>query len=151
MLGGIVSSIWEDHPPGSQAREHPAARGTHNIIQGKLKIADFGWAVYNQDSFRETFCGTPLYLSPDVLKGDQYNDKVDNWAIGIITYEMMVGRIPFKITQESEMEKIVIVYLRRSPRRSSSLNTWASLMWLKTSSCACLIGTQTPEWTLRPF
>jgi serine/threonine protein kinase len=39
-----------------------------------------------------------LYLSPDVLVGSQYNDKVDNWAIGIITYEMLFGKIPFKIT-----------------------------------------------------
>jgi aurora kinase len=35
---------------------------------GVVKLTDFGWSVYNPDnSLRETICGTPLYLSPELI------------------------------------------------------------------------------------
>jgi serine/threonine protein kinase len=40
---------------------------------------------------RSTFCGTPLYVSPEVLKGNKYDDKIDLWAIGIMAWEMKFG------------------------------------------------------------
>lgn len=55
-------------------------------MQGILKICDFGWAVVYEDKLRSTFCGTPLYISPEVLKGNSYGHKIDIWAIGILTY-----------------------------------------------------------------
>lgn len=42
-----------------------------------------------------TICGTPLYSSPELLKKVGYSYKVDIWAIGIICYELLVGRTPF--------------------------------------------------------
>ena len=72
-----------------------------------MKICDFGWAVHNKDSLRDTFCGTPLFLSPEMLRGDTYSEKIDNWAIGVICYEMLIGRPPFKIKTQQELEKIV--------------------------------------------
>jgi serine/threonine protein kinase len=41
-----------------------------------------------------------LYVSPEILKGDTYNEKIDIWALGIMMYEMLVGENPFNITQE---------------------------------------------------
>ena len=45
-----------------------------NIVrhEGVSKISDFGWAVHSPDNLRETFCGTPLYMSPELLIGKQY-------------------------------------------------------------------------------
>lgn len=34
------------------------------VMQGIAKLADFGWAAYTKDGLRQTFCGTPLYVSP---------------------------------------------------------------------------------------
>ena len=62
------------------------------------KIADFSWAIYTPDLLRDTFCGTPLYMSPEILKGEKYDCGVDNWALGILTYEILIGKPPFKIT-----------------------------------------------------
>ena len=73
-----------------------------------MKLCDFGWAVYCPDNLRSTFCGTPLYVSPEVLKGEDYNYKIDIWAIGILTYELLVGRVPFRITAEEDLAKIVL-------------------------------------------
>lgn len=54
-------------------------------------------------------CGTPLYLSPEIVKGEEYDEKIDLWAVGILTYELIVGRIPFKIWSEAQLNKIVIL------------------------------------------
>ena len=61
------------------------------------KICDFGWSTEYKDVMRETFCGTPLYVSPELLSGNCYDEKVDLWAIGVLTFEMLTGRIPFEI------------------------------------------------------
>jgi len=42
-----------------------------------------------------TICGTPLYSSPELLKKVGYSYKVDIWAIGIICFELLMGRTPF--------------------------------------------------------
>jgi aurora kinase len=73
-----------------------------------IKICDFGWAVNCADGMRETRCGTPLYLSPEMIRGEQYDESVDIWAVGVLTYELLVGSMPFKIWWEGELDKIVI-------------------------------------------
>jgi len=77
------------------------------IIEGLAKICDFGWSVYCPRDFRTTFCGTPLYLSPEILTGHHYNKKIDTWAIGTIAYEIFTSENPFNITKKSELSKIV--------------------------------------------
>jgi serine/threonine protein kinase len=42
-----------------------------------------------------TICGTPLYSSPELLKKRGYSYKVDIWAMGIMCYELLMGRTPF--------------------------------------------------------
>lgn len=59
---------------------------------------------------RQTFCGTPLYASPELIAGDKYNEKNDLWAIGILAYELYYGKIPFDISRGEELKKIVFYY-----------------------------------------
>jgi serine/threonine protein kinase len=59
------------------------------------------------NSLRKTFCGTPLYVSLEILKGEEYNEKTDFWALGVILFEMLFGEDPFQIKRESELVKIV--------------------------------------------
>jgi len=56
--------------------------------------------VNSQNEKRETFCGTPLYVSPELLMGKTYDYKVDIWALGIMVYELLTGKLPFHITNE---------------------------------------------------
>ena len=42
-----------------------------------------------------TICGTPLYSSPELLKKKGYSYKVDIWALGVLCYELLMGRTPF--------------------------------------------------------
>jgi serine/threonine protein kinase len=50
------------------------------------KLCDFGWAIHAGTGLRQTFCGTPLYVSPELLRGEQYDSSVDAWAVGILAY-----------------------------------------------------------------
>ena len=56
---------------------------------------------------RQTFCGTPLYFSPELLKGEKYNEKVDIWAIGVLIYELIAGRAPFNLKLPTDLPNIV--------------------------------------------
>jgi protein kinase A len=62
---------------------------------GYIKIIDFGIAS-NQKDTAKTFIGTPEYYSPEMIAGKPYTSAVDWWALGILIYEMVIGRSPFK-------------------------------------------------------
>ena len=71
-----------------------------------VKLCDFGWAVY-APMLRNTQCGTPLYVAPEIVKNEYYNSKVDIWCIGILAYEMIYGTGPFEIRHPDDMIKIL--------------------------------------------
>lgn len=63
---------------------------------GELKIADFGWSVHAPSSRRETMCGTPDYLPPEMILYKAYDEKVDLWCLGVLAYEFLCGKPPFE-------------------------------------------------------
>lgn len=46
---------------------------------------------------RKTASGSPLYYPPEIVKGEEYDDKIDVWNIGMMTYECLLGKIPFRV------------------------------------------------------
>ena len=63
---------------------------------GDIKIADFGWSVHSPDVRRTTLCGTLDYLPPEMVLGEKHDHTVDNWSLGVLTYEFLVGKPPFE-------------------------------------------------------
>ena len=64
--------------------------------KGYLCLVDFGMAKkleYNKKAL--SFCGTPEYLAPEIIKGEGYDENIDWWSLGIILYEMICGVPPF--------------------------------------------------------
>ena len=68
-----------------------------------VKLIDFGLSRYFVDKSSEvekeelikTRCGTPYYLSPEVVIGQNYNEKSDIWSLGVILYWLSTGNLPF--------------------------------------------------------
>jgi tRNA A-37 threonylcarbamoyl transferase component Bud32 len=72
----------------------------HNILVHKdsLKLIDFGFAIKNQDDdLLKVFCGTPSYMSPEILQKKPYKGKpCDMWALGICVFRIIFGEFPFR-------------------------------------------------------
>lgn len=65
-------------------------------INGELKVADFGWSVHAPGNRRKTMCGTLDYLPPEMVEQKEHNERVDHWALGVLTYEFLIGNPPFE-------------------------------------------------------
>jgi serine/threonine protein kinase len=67
-----------------------------NIDTLDIKIADFGFScIFDPDEGLDLVLGSPLYMAPEIIEGKIYNEKVDIWSIGVITYMLLSGRNPF--------------------------------------------------------
>ena len=62
-----------------------------------IKLSDYGCSkrLISLSRKRNTYLGTLLYMSPEILKGEEYNYKCDLWSIGIIIYRLIYGKSPY--------------------------------------------------------
>ncbi|KAK4114367.1 kinase-like protein [Canariomyces notabilis] len=91
-------------------------------IHGEIKISDFGWSVHAPNNRRNTICGTLDYLPPEMIKpgsrDNWYNEKVDLWSLGVLTYEFLVGEAPFEDTP--------VMTHKRIARADMTIPEWVS-------------------------
>jgi len=88
---------------------------------GHIKIADFGLCKEEMyyGASTKTFCGTPEYLAPEVLEDSDYGRAVDWWGIGVVLYEMMIGRLPFYNRDPELLFELILMEEVRFPRNLS--------------------------------
>ena len=92
---------------------------------GEPKLIDFGIAqlleeepdAQTQTAYRAL---TPHYASPEQLKGSTLTTATDIYSLGVVLYELLTGRRPYRLTAKSaaEVERLVCVH---EPARPSSL------------------------------
>ncbi|KAF8397136.1 hypothetical protein HHK36_016043 [Tetracentron sinense] len=75
---------------------------------GNLKVSDFGLSALaesqRQDGLLHTTCGTPAYVSPEVINRKGYDGaKADTWSCGVILFVLMAGYVPFHDSNLMEM------------------------------------------------
>ena len=71
-----------------------------------LLLTDYGWACYYDESQGKkmtTYCGTPEYVSPEMLRKIGYDETIDIWAIGVLLFEMLAGYAPFTANNKDDV------------------------------------------------
>jgi RAC serine/threonine-protein kinase len=78
---------------------------------GHAILTDFGIAkegLIAANDRTATFCGTPEYLAPEVLKGERYGKAIDWWSFGTIIFEMLRGSPPFYNSSVQAMYRAIL-------------------------------------------
>lgn len=76
---------------------------------GYAKITDFGLSKESITGNNATsFCGTPEYLSPEILSKKGHGKSTDWWSFGCIVYEMLSGLPPFYSKQREKLFKNIM-------------------------------------------
>jgi len=102
---------------------------------GHIVITDFGLSKQmmvppsgdTSEATTHTFCGTPEYLAPEVLRGQGHGTPVDWWSLGTLVYEMLTGLPPFYSANTNVMyQKILSSELRFPPEMSGDCRSFLS-------------------------
>jgi eukaryotic-like serine/threonine-protein kinase len=107
ILGQICGSLQEAHDKGIVHRDLKPANIYLTTRAGEedyVKVLDFGIAKKDEKHTTKndqkltqqgTVLGTPPYMSPEQFKGGELDARSDIYSLGVMTYEMLTGRLPF--------------------------------------------------------
>ncbi len=122
IAAGVADAMAAAHCAGVYHRDLKPG----NILldeQREPHVCDFGLAVQmtNQRERRGERAGTLSYMSPELLRGESHllDGRADIWALGVILYEMLTGRVPFESPERKELCDEI---LRRDPRPPRQLD-----------------------------
>ena len=134
-----------------------------------IKLCDYGWATYiTPGKYLTVYCGTPEYVSPEMLKKYPYNEKVDIWALGVLIFELVFGYAPFasnfnedrynnikagKINwpndlnnnEYNDIKDLIEKILKINPKERISLDEIENHSWLKSTFLKMKINKQTND------
>tara|TARA_B110000208_G_scaffold189674_2_gene251764 strand:- start:9081 stop:10223 length:1143 start_codon:yes stop_codon:yes gene_type:complete len=82
----------------------------HNILikNNTIKISDFGFAkTFEKNQLITTFCGSPLYMAPEIIKNRKYNNNSDIWSLGVVLYELITKIHPYTIDSRRELWEMI--------------------------------------------
>ena len=122
LLVPIAEAAHYAHRAGLVHRDIKPA----NILideHGKPHIADFGLAIREdlQNTRAGEIAGTPIYMAPEQVRGETHrlDGRTDLWAVGVILYLGLVGRLPFSGRDHAEIFEEI---LHRDPKPPRQIN-----------------------------
>ncbi|OCT83404.1 NUAK family SNF1-like kinase 1 [Xenopus laevis] len=136
----IVSAVHYCHKKGIVHRDIKL----ENILLDEnlnVKLADFGLSNHFQkNQVLETYCGSPLYASPEIVKGLPYQGpEVDCWALGVLLYALVYGVMPFENNNyKSLAEQISHGQYREPPHLSGAFGLVDWMLTVNTTSRATI-------------
>ncbi|MCH9025285.1 MAG: serine/threonine protein kinase, partial [candidate division Zixibacteria bacterium] len=94
----------------------------------RVKVMDFGIARVESSSMTKTgiAMGTPNYISPEQLKGQTVDNKADIFSLGVVMYEMLLGKRPFK---GENITSLIYSIIHTEPEKPSSINPQIPLLF----------------------
>lgn len=119
----VVATVAEAlHYAHKQGLVHRDVKPGNILIDtsGKPFVVDFGLALREQDvGHGPKFAGTPAYMSPEQARseGHRVDGRSDIFSLGVVFYELLVGRRPFKGDSRDELLEQITTYEPRPPRQ----------------------------------
>jgi TolB-like protein len=119
---GMAQGLSKAHEKGVTHRDIKS----ENIIittDGGVKIMDFGLAkIAGASTLTKTGAtlGTVPYMSPEQARGDKLDHRTDIWSFGMVLYEMITGRLPFKSDYN---DAVIYSILNQDPEPVTALRT----------------------------
>mmetsp|Transcript_51845 Transcript_51845/g.62462 ORF Transcript_51845/g.62462 Transcript_51845/m.62462 type:complete len:481 (+) Transcript_51845:54-1496(+) len=97
-------------------------RGIHDIPE--VKIIDFGLSKCMNEPVARSFLGTRGYLAPEMLQRREYTRSVDAWSLGVITFVLLCGCLPFDDDSQTVPSDDVLKrkFVLRFPRWAKNLS-----------------------------
>ncbi|WP_395699531.1 serine/threonine-protein kinase [Aquabacterium sp.] len=105
----IARALAHAHERGIVHRDLKPANVRLDVASGRLKLVDFGVARLQDQAVTRTgvTLGTPAYMAPEQLLGEPADARTDTYALGVMLYELLTGRLPFPATTLGELLRAV--------------------------------------------
>ncbi|KAJ6597508.1 kinase-like domain-containing protein [Mycena vulgaris] len=73
-----------------------------------IMLTDFGYSRIVEEEMLTGLCGTPGYMAPEIFLKTGYGKPVDVWALGVVTYFLLAGYLPFDRDMPMTEEEVII-------------------------------------------